>query len=148
MRKIPTVLVVDGSQSVLHTVKTLLGREGMLVLTASDGLTALTRMVDDVPSVVLVGGELPHMDGYHICQIMKRKSEFRNIPILLLGESDSQIDRMNSRLVGASEYLASPLDPAKLVETIKCHLVNWEERVPMYEEVSSTRSHVWQRNAA
>jgi len=148
VRKTPTVLVVDDSKTVLIFIQRTLQQEGIRVVTAGDGLTALTRMVDDIPSLVLLDIQLPHLDGYSICQIIKKKSEFRYIPIILLGETDSIFDKMQGRLVGASEYLITPFDPVKLVEAVMKHLANWEERVPEHYGEMQKRACSWQRNVA
>lgn len=148
MRKTPTVLAVDDSKTVLIVVQRTLQQEDIRVVTASDGLTALTRMVDDIPSLVLLDIQLPYLDGYHICQIIKKKSEFRQTPIILLSGMDGIFDKMRGRLAGATEYLTKPFDSARLLETVWKHLANWEERVPEQYGEMQKRMRYWQRNVA
>ncbi len=115
----PTVLVVDDSPTVRKIVQMTLQREHIRVITASDGLSALLDI------------QLPRgLDGYHICQIIRKNLQFRQIPIIMLSGKDGLFDKMRGRLAGSTEYLTKPFDSAELVQTVKKHLVNWEERIP------------------
>jgi len=132
--KEPTVLVVDDSPTVRKIVQMTLQREHIRVITAGDGLSALTSVADEMPAVILLDIQLPRMDGYHICQIIRKNLQFRQIPIIMLSGKDGLFDKMRGRLAGSTEYLTKPFDSAELVRTVKKHLVNWEERMPVQQE--------------
>ncbi len=124
----PTVLVVDDSPTVRKIVQMTLQRENIRVITAGDGLSALTSVADEMPAVILLDIQLPRMDGYHICQIIRKNLQFRQIPIIMLSGKDGLFDKMRGRLAGSTEYLTKPFDSVELVQTVKKHLANWEER--------------------
>ncbi len=124
----PTVLVVDDSPTVRKIVQMTLQRENIHVITAGDGLSALTSVADEMPALILLDIQLPRMDGYHICQIIRKNLQFRQIPIIMLSGKDGLFDKMRGRLAGSTEYLTKPFDSVELVQTVKKHLVNWEER--------------------
>ncbi len=127
----PTVLVVDDSPTVRKIVQMALQREHIRVITASDGLSALTSVADEVPAVILLDIQLPRMDGYHICQIIRKNLQFRQIPIIMLSGKDGLFDKMRGRLSGSTEYLTKPFDSVELVQTVKKHLVDWQSRMPV-----------------
>jgi twitching motility two-component system response regulator PilG len=127
----PTVLVVDDSPTVRKIVQMTLQREHIRVITASDGLSALTSVADEMPAVILLDIQLPRMDGYHICQIIRKNLQFRQIPIIMLSGKDGLFDKMRGRLAGSTEYLTKPFDSVELVQTVRKHLANWQERVPV-----------------
>ncbi len=131
---VPTVLVVDDSPTVRKIVQMTLQREHIKVITAADGLSALTSVADNIPALILLDIQLPRMDGYHICQIIRKNLQFRQIPISMLSGKDGLFDKMRGRLAGSTEYLTKPFDSAELVRTVKKHLVNWEERMPVQQE--------------
>lgn len=131
---VPTVLVVDDSPTVRKIVQMTLQRENIRVITAGDGLSALTSVADEMPAVILLDIQLPRMDGYHICQIIRKNLQFRQIPIIMLSGKDGLFDKMRGRLAGSTEYLTKPFDSAELVQTVKKHLANWQERVPAHQE--------------
>ncbi|MBE3560667.1 MAG: response regulator [Ktedonobacteraceae bacterium] len=132
----PTVLVVDDSPTVRKIVQMTLQRENIRVITASDGLSALTSVADEMPALILLDIQLPRMDGYHICQIIRKNLQFRQIPIIMLSGKDGFFDKMRGRLAGSTEYLTKPFDSAELVQAVKKHLVNWQERVPVHHRES------------
>lgn len=136
----PTVLVVDDSPTVRKIVQMTLQRENIRVITASDGLSALTSVADEMPAVILLDIQLPRMDGYHICQIIRKSLQFRQIPIIMLSGKDGLFDKMRGRLAGSTEYLTKPFDSAELVQTVKKHLVNWQERMPIRQEQMRPRT--------
>ncbi len=131
---VPTVLVVDDSPTVRKIVQMTLQREHIKVITAADGLSALTSVADNMPALILLDIQLPRMDGYHICHVIRKNLQFRQIPIIMLSGKDGLFDKMRGRLAGSTEYLTKPFDSAELVRTVKKHLVNWEERMPLQQE--------------
>ncbi len=130
----PTVLVVDDSPTVRKIVEMTLRRENIRVITAGDALSALTAVADEMPAVILLDIQLPRMDGYHICTIIRKHLQFRSIPIIMLSGKDGLFDKMRGRLAGSTEYLTKPFDSAELVQTVKKYLVNWQERMPPQQE--------------
>ena len=117
-----TVLVVDDSPTVRKIVQMALQREHIRVITASDGLSALTSVADEMPAVILLDIQLPRMDGYHICQIIRKNLQFRQIPIIMLSGKDGLFDKMRGRLAGSTDFLMKPFDSQQLVQTVKKYL--------------------------
>lgn len=118
----PVVLVVDDSPTVRKIVQLTLQRERIRVVTAGDGLSALTAVADEEPDLILLDIMLPRMDGYNICQVVRRKMAFRDLPIIMLSGKDGLFDKMRGKLAGSSEYITKPFDSAELVQTVKRYL--------------------------
>lgn len=118
----PIVLVVDDSPTVRKIVQLTLQREKIRVITANDGLSALAAVADEEPDLILLDIILPRMDGYNICQIIRKNMRFRHIPIIMLSGKDGLFDKVRGRLAGSSEYLTKPFDSVELVQTVKKHL--------------------------
>lgn len=135
----PTVLVVDDSPTVRKIVQMTLQRERIRVITVGDGLSALTSVADEMPAVILLDIQLPRMNGYQICQIIRKNLQFRQIPIIMLSGRDGLFDKMRGRLVGSTEYLTKPFDSVELVQTVKKHLANWQERMPIHHQQGGAR---------
>jgi twitching motility two-component system response regulator PilG len=130
---IPTVLVVDDSPTVRKIVQMTLQREHIRVITAADGLSALSAVADEMPALILLDIQLPRMDGYSICQIIRKNLQFREIPIIMLSGKDGLFDKMRGRLAGSTEYLTKPFDSEELVQTVRRYLADWQERMlPQY----------------
>src|SRR6266699_2322847 len=108
----PTVLVVDDSPTVRKIVQMTLQREHIRVITAGDGLSALASVADEIPAVILLDIQLPRMDGYYICQIIRKNLQFRQIPIIMLSGKDGLFDKMRGIACDAVARLFNNAIPA------------------------------------
>ncbi|HEX6817722.1 MAG TPA: response regulator [Ktedonobacterales bacterium] len=118
----PVVLVVDDSPTVRKIVQLTLQREHIRVVTAGDGLSALAAVADEQPDLILLDIMLPRMDGYNICQVVRRNMAYRDMPIIMLSGKDGLFDKMRGKLAGSTEYITKPFDSTELVQTVKRHL--------------------------
>jgi twitching motility two-component system response regulator PilG len=118
----PVVLVVDDSPTVRKIVQLTLQREHIRVVTAGDGLSALATVADEQPDLILLDIMLPRMDGYNICQVVRKNMAYRDLPIIMLSGKDGLFDKMRGKLAGSTEYITKPFDSAELVQTVKRHL--------------------------
>ncbi|HEX6541178.1 MAG TPA: response regulator [Ktedonobacterales bacterium] len=118
----PVVLVVDDSPTVRKIVQLTLQRERIRVVTAGDGLTALAAVADEQPDLILLDIMLPRMDGYNICQVIRKNMAYRDLPIIMLSGKDGLFDKMRGKLVGSTEYMTKPFDSVELAQTVKRYL--------------------------
>jgi twitching motility two-component system response regulator PilG len=132
----PVVLVVDDSPTVRKIVQLTLQREHIRVVTAGDGLSALAAVADEQPDLILLDIMLPRMDGYNICQIVRKNMAYRDLPIIMLSGKDGLFDKMRGKLAGSTEYMTKPFDSAELAQTIKRYLDS-----PAVRERAARRAH-------
>ena len=118
----PVVLVVDDSPTVRKIVQLTLQRERIRVVTAGDGLTALAAVADEQPDLILLDIMLPRMDGYNICQVIRKNMAYRDLPIIMLSGKDGLFDKMRGKLAGSTEYMTKPFDSGELAQTVKRYL--------------------------
>jgi twitching motility two-component system response regulator PilG len=128
----PVVLVVDDSPTVRKIVQLTLQREHIRVVTAGDGLSALAAVSDEEPDLILLDIMLPRMDGYNICQVIRKNMAYRDMPIIMLSGKDGLFDKMRGKLAGSTEYITKPFDSAELVATVKRYL----ESVPVRDRTA------------
>src|SRR5260370_35383532 len=102
---IPTVLVVDDSPTVRKIVQMTLRRERIRVITAEDGLSALTSVADEMPALILLDIQLPRRDGYTLCQIVRTNLQFRSLPIIRLVGYDGVFVTILVRLARYTDVL-------------------------------------------
>jgi twitching motility two-component system response regulator PilG len=114
----PLVLVVDDSPTIRKIVEVTLRRERIRVVGVGDGLSALAAIADKQPRLVLLDITLPGMDGYQICQVIKQRPATKHIPVVMLSGRDGFFDKVRGRLVGSTQYVTKPFDPAKLVKAV------------------------------
>ncbi|HXU44075.1 MAG TPA: response regulator [Thermoanaerobaculia bacterium] len=114
-----TVLAVDDSPTVVKLVASSLEPRGFRVVPASDGLEALSRLRETRPDLVLLDVNLPGLDGYQICKLIKADPAFGSVPVVFLSGRGGLFDRMRGRLAGSAEYLSKPFKPPALLELIE-----------------------------
>ena len=78
------VLVVDDEEEIRNVLRLMLTRAGYEVREAEDGETALDRIQDDAPDLILLDVLMPGMDGFEVCRRVRADSEAAHIPILML----------------------------------------------------------------
>jgi twitching motility two-component system response regulator PilG len=116
------VLVIDDSKTIRRTAETLLSKEGCEVFTAIDGFDALSKIADHRPDIVFVDIMMPRLDGYQTCQIIKKNTAFKEVPVIMLSSKDGLFDRARGRIVGSEHYLTKPFTKEELLGAIDAHV--------------------------
>ena len=114
-----TVLLVDDEQHILDLARMYIEQEGLQVDTASDGRSALTKILTEHPALVVLDLMLPELDGWEVCRQVRVESD---VPIIMLTARDDDIDKIVGLELGADDYLTKPFNPRELIARIKAIL--------------------------
>lgn len=114
-----SILVVDDSAVVVEAVRDALEQDGYDVMTAGDGLEALDVIKRNRFDLILLDIDMPRMNGYQLCKILKRDENFKGIPIVMLTAKSSDTDRMWGLKAGSDEYLTKPFNYTKIKEVLR-----------------------------
>lgn len=114
-----TILVVDDEQRIIDLAKMYLDQDGYKVMSATDGVTALSKILEDKPSLVVLDLMLPGMDGLEVCRRVRAESD---VPIIMLTARSDDIDKIVGLELGADDYLTKPFNPRELVARVKAIL--------------------------
>ncbi|MHC4875853.1 MAG: response regulator [Planctomycetota bacterium] len=117
-----TVLVVDDSPTVRKLVAMTLEKNGYRVVSAFDGVAAIKEIAEHNPAMILMDVNMPRMDGYQLCKLVRKHEATRHIPVLMLSGQDGMFDRIRGRMVGCSGYVPKPFVPEELVNAVGEHL--------------------------
>ena len=117
--QLPLVLVVDDSITVRRVTQRLLKREGYRVALANDGLQALERLQDELPSVVLSDIEMPRMDGFDLARNIRGSDRLRALPIIMITSRIAEKHREHARELGVDHYLGKPYSEEKLLGLVR-----------------------------
>lgn len=117
-------LVVDDDPESLGMLSTALEQDGMTVLVARDGRSAinLTRRVE--PDVILMDAVMPEMDGFEACRILKLGPEPVLTPIIFMTGLSDQEHIVQGLRAGGVDYVTKPLIIEELLARLRIHLVN------------------------
>ena len=116
---IPLVLVVDDSITVRRVTQRLLQREGYRVTMAADGLQALERLAEELPSVILSDIEMPRMDGFDFLRNVRGSAEYKHLPTIMITSRIAEKHREHAFELGANHYLGKPYNEEELLSLIR-----------------------------
>ncbi|TAE58879.1 MAG: response regulator [Nostocales cyanobacterium] len=113
-----TIFCVDDSPLVLNTIKGFLDEQIFSVVGTTDSYKALMEILHIKPDMIFLDVTMPDIDGYEVCSLLRKQANFKNIPVILVTEKASLMDRAKAKLVGASGCLSKPLNQGDLLKTI------------------------------
>ncbi len=112
-------LVVDDSITVRRVTQRLLERNGMRVLTAKDGVDAVSLLQENLPDIILLDIEMPRMDGYEVAAHVRNDPRLKHIPIVMITSRVSEKHRARAIELGVDDYLGKPYQESQLLDAIE-----------------------------
>lgn len=113
------ILLADDSPHAQRMGEQILSEEGFEVVTVSDGDSALLRLEDVDPDLVLADVVMPHRSGYEICQYVKISPRHRHTRVVLTAGLKDQVDEAEARRVQADGVIQKPFEASILIATVK-----------------------------
>ena len=114
----PLAMVVDDSITVRRVTERFLQRNGMRVVTAKDGLDAISVMSDQKPDIILLDIEMPRMDGYEFASHVRNDSRVADVPIIMVTSRVGDKHRARAIEIGVNDYLGKPYQDSQLLDAI------------------------------
>lgn len=116
------ILVVDDTPANLEVITKTLASAGYAVATAISGERALKRLQIFVPDLILLDIQMPGIDGFQTCQLIKENPELATIPIIFITALSDIESVTKGFALGAVDYINKPFQEAELLSRIKTHL--------------------------
>jgi OmpR family response regulator RpaB len=110
------ILVVDDEASIRRILETRLSMIGYDVVTAADGEEALGIFQETTPDLVVLDVMMPKLDGYGVCQELRKETD---VPIIMLTALGDVADRITGLELGADDYVVKPFSPKELEARIR-----------------------------
>jgi DNA-binding response OmpR family regulator len=104
----PRVMLVDDDAAVRSAVSGALAGEGYDVACLGDAEEALRQALAEPPAVVLLDVTMPRLDGWELCEILRRQSQTREVPVLFLTGRTDVRDRITAMQVGGTDFISKP----------------------------------------
>lgn len=117
-----TILVVDDELDILEFVGYNLRKEGYIVLTANNGLTAIEIAQENTPDLVILDVMMPDMDGIETCERMRAIPKLTNTIITFLTARSEDYSQIAGLEAGADDYITKPIRPKVLLSRVKALL--------------------------
>jgi CheY-like chemotaxis protein len=116
------VLVIDDDSQTRELVAAVLGSSGYEVRGAEGGGPGLSLAVAEPPDVVLLDVQMPGMNGYEVCRVLRRGAKTRQIPVVMLTASDDPHLNREAYAAGAQACVPKPFRKEALIATIRAVL--------------------------
>ena len=125
------ILIVDDEahiRALLEQTFEDLEDDGVELLTAADGETALALVAEQRPDLVFLDVMMPRMNGYEVCQAVRTDLGLTDVTVVLLTAKGQDADRERGLAAGADEFRTKPFDPDELLELARARLRVGEDR--------------------
>ncbi len=113
----PKILLVDDDTAITENLAPLLERSGYAVAVAGDGERGLSKVASFAPDIVVSDVVMPRLDGREMLRRLRREDNW--IPVILLTQVGTSLERAMALEEGADDYINKPFDPYELVARIR-----------------------------
>lgn len=115
------ILIVDDLADNLFLLQVILEAEGYIVISASDGTSALAAIQASSPDLVLLDVMMPDLDGFEVTRRIRQNPQFLHLPILLV-TAHADLKASNGLNIGADDFIRKPIDPEELLIRVEAAL--------------------------
>lgn len=118
------VVCIDAAMAIGELIVGMLSPRGYVVTAISDPLVALGQLFQLRPQLILCEINLPQLNGYELCAMLRQSCQFYQTPILLLTDQAASFDRAQAKMVGATDYLVKPFSEDELLSRLSHYLLS------------------------
>jgi two-component system response regulator RpaA len=136
----PRILVIDDDPAIAELVAINLEMAGYEVSQAEDGIKGQALALQLLPDLVILDLMLPRVDGFTVCQRLRRDERTADIPILMLtalGQTQNKVEGFNA---GADDYLTKPFELEEMLARVRA-LLRRTDRIPQAAKHSEILSY-------
>jgi two-component system, chemotaxis family, response regulator PixG len=118
----PLVVCIDDSPFVCDRLEQIFQQAGFQCISVMDSLKAIPIVIAKKPQIIFLDLVMPNANGYEICSRLRKISNFKDTPIVILTGNDGTIDRVRARVVGATDFLTKPVQSEFVLEIAQKYL--------------------------
>jgi two-component system NtrC family sensor kinase len=117
-----SILIVDDTPTNLKVLFELLNQSGFKVSVAKSGESALTKVHQALPDLILLDVMMPGIDGFETCRRLQADTRTKDIPVIFMTVLSDVVDKVNGLNLGAVDYITKPIEQQEVLARIKVHL--------------------------
>ena len=122
--KVKLVVCIDDSPQVCELMRSIVTDAGYRFIAIQDSTQALPRLLENKPDLIFLDLVMPKVNGYELCGQIGRISSLSKTPIIILTSKDGLLDRLRSKVVGASEFICKPITKESIDSCLYKHIGN------------------------
>jgi CheY-like chemotaxis protein len=96
----------------------IIAKVGYRFIGVQEAIQAVPTLISVNPDLIFLDIGMPIVNGYEVCSQIRRVSKLKEIPVVILTGNDGIIDRVRAKVVGATSFIAKPIEVDKIIETI------------------------------
>lgn len=108
------VLVADDDENVINIIRYSIDMEKFEILEATNGKEVLGMVFAESPDILVLDIMMPEMDGYRVCEELKKHDSTKDLPIIILSAKTSVDDKLTAMSLGIDDYVIKPFDPREV----------------------------------
>jgi CheY-like chemotaxis protein len=117
----PSILIVDDDPVIRNLLSQILEgfqESGVRLLTAENGEAAMESIKREKPDIILLDVMMPKMNGFEVCDMVKRDPETKDIFIIMLTAKSQEIDKQKANSLGSDYYITKPFNIDEIMRKV------------------------------
>ncbi|WP_179228544.1 response regulator [Leptolyngbya ohadii] len=115
----PLIACIDDSLMICQSMEQVIRAGGYRFVAITEASRAIATLLAKKPDIIFLDLIMPDTNGYEICSQLRKVSRFKETPIIILTGNDGIVDQVRARLMGATDFLSKPMEPAVILSTIQ-----------------------------
>ncbi|MDD3237976.1 MAG: response regulator [Candidatus Gastranaerophilales bacterium] len=116
------ILIVDDNETNLKILNLILTKAGYSVIALNDALQVLSVAISKVPDLILLDINMPDIDGFTLCELLKNEDVTKNVPVIFISALSEADDIVNGFTQGAVDYITKPYKAEEVKIRVATHL--------------------------
>jgi len=133
------ILVVDDEPINLQVIIEILKTKDYTVRTAINGKRALKNLEKCLPDLILLDIEMPEMNGFEFCEMLKKDPKTKEIPIIFISALNDVFDKVKAFNIGAVDYIEKPFEAEEVIARVTTHLHLIKIQQELKKEISKRK---------
>jgi signal transduction histidine kinase len=117
-----SILIVDDTPTNIKVLFEILSQSGFKVSIAKSGESALEKVKETFPDLILLDVMMPGIDGFETCRRLKADLRTKDIPVIFMTVLSEVVDKVKGLKLGAVDYITKPIEQEEVLARINVHL--------------------------
>ena len=113
------IACLDDSQTIQYSVNMILSPLGYQVLNIIKPTSQWKILLVRKPKLIFLDVNMPDINGFQLCEHLKKFDQTKDIPIVMLTGNTSPLDRVKAKFKGAAQYITKPFTPQQLIDAVQ-----------------------------
>jgi diguanylate cyclase (GGDEF)-like protein/PAS domain S-box-containing protein len=141
------ILIVDDAPANLKVLFEILQQSGFKVSIAKNGESALAKVEESLPDLILLDVMMPNLDGFETCRRLKANPQTQEIPVMFISALEETINKVQGFKVGGVDYITKPFQTEEVLARVKTQLALGTAKAELRQLNLGLEQRVQQRTA-